>query len=173
MKQVAIYQQGAIVSAGVLPLIGAFLQSEWVLLLLFGMWPVVWLLLMWGEGKEKTAVYIPADYPNYLLVLIVLLLAYGAWLDVAVGWLLGSMLAALAAWDLEAFQKRLRRATHIEQEAQIVQHHLRRLLAALTLSLLLGTAALLLQFELRFGWGLLLILFVVLSFNQVLRGLRQ
>jgi hypothetical protein len=53
------------------------------------------------------------------------------------GWLLGSMVAALAAWDLDGYYKRLRRVPHIEQEAQIVQHSFAPLVGGLGISLLI------------------------------------
>jgi hypothetical protein len=173
MNQIKIYLPGTIILAGLLPAVGAGLVAEWRLLVFYLLLVGVWLLVLWSGEREKTAAYIPTDYPNYLLVLTALLLAYGAWLDVATGWLLVGIVAALAAWDLDAFYKRLRRVTRIEQEARLVQNHLRRLLVALGLGLGLSAAALLLQYELRFGWAILLVLLVILGFSRMISSLRQ
>jgi hypothetical protein len=173
MNQIKTYLLTAILLAGLLPAVGAGLAGEWLLLFFCVLLPGVWLLALWGEEREKTAVYIPTHYPNYLLILTALLLAFGAWLAVAAGWLLGGMVAGLAAWDLDAYYKRLRRVPHIEQEAQLVQTHLRRLLVALGLGLGLSAAALLLQYELRFGWAILLVFLVILGFGRMIGTLRQ
>jgi hypothetical protein len=173
MNQIKIYLPGTIVLAGLLPAVGAAVAGEWRLLVFYLLLTAVWLLLLWGERVEKTAAYLPADYANYLLVLIALLLVNGAWLDVAAGWLLGGILFALAAWDLDAFYRRLGRASRIEQETQVVQNHLRRLLTALGLGLALSAAALLLQYELHFGWAILLVLLLMFAFGRVIATLRQ
>jgi hypothetical protein len=173
MKRMSSYQLVAILLAGLLPMVGAGLVAEWGLLFLFGLWTAVWLLLIWGEGMAETAVHIPPTYANYLFLVAALLLAYAAWLDVAAGWLMGGILFALAAWDLDAFQRRLRYATRIEEEDHFTRIHLRRLLTALVIGLGLSTAVLFIQFELRFGWGVLLVLLLILAFHQIISSLRK
>ena len=155
--------------AGGLSALGAALAAEWALLLWFGLWTAVWVMLLIGERGEKTAVYIPQTYANYLLVVGCGLLAYAAWLEVAAGWLLAGMITTLAAWDLDAFQRRLRQPTRVEQSELLIQAHLRQLFVALLGGGLLSLVALLVQFQLRFGWGLLLVLLLILAFSQLFR----
>jgi hypothetical protein len=174
MKLVNRTGWGAIIMAGLLPALGCGLVGEWGLALLFLLLAGGWLLLIRYKATvaeiEILAGFEPAPYA---LVLNVVLLVYAAWLGVAAGWLLLGLAAIIAAWDLDAFQQRLRRATRIVQERQLIQTHLRRLLWALALGLGLSGMALLIQYEMRFGWGLLLILLAIFGFSQIIRTLRD
>ncbi len=167
MNQIKTYQPILILIAGLLPAVGAGLVAAWPLLAWWGVWTAVWLLLFWGERVAKTAEYIPDSYANYLLAAGCLLLAYGAWLDVAAGWLLGGMLTTLAAWDLDAFWRRLQRVARIEQADQLIGSHLRQLALTLMLGLVFSLVALFVRYELRFGWGLLIILLLIIAFGRV------
>jgi hypothetical protein len=164
----------AVMLAGLLPAAGCVLIGEWGLALCFLLLAAGWLLLAsFPLQAAKISFLAELELAPYALALNVVLLAYGAWLGVADGWLLLGLAAIIAAWDLHAFQQRLGRATRIEQEQRLVWTHLRRLLLALGLGVGLSGLMLLAQFEMAFGWGLLLILLVILGFSQVLRTLRQ
>jgi hypothetical protein len=167
MKRLFVYRQIAILAAGLLPALAAAVLAEWRLLAYFGLWTAVWLLLQKGETVAKTADYIPSGYGDYLLALNCLLLAMAAWYEVATGLLLTGMLATIAAWDLSRFYHRLQQVPRLEQAAQLIQTHLNQLLAALLGGLLISLAALFIRYELRFGWGVLLILLLVLAFSRV------
>jgi hypothetical protein len=173
MNQIKTYQSILILLAGLLPAVGAGLEAAWPLLAWWGGWTAVWLLLLWGESGVKTAEYIPDGYANYLLAAGCFLLAYGAWLTVAAGWLLGGMLTTLAAWDLDAFGRRLQRVARIEQADQLIHTHLRQLALTLMLGLVVSLVALFVRYELRFGWGLLIIFLLIIAFAQVFRLLRM
>ena len=139
--------------------LGYALNAAWLevfLLLLIG---CLWLA---GYGRGWT-------WPASLsFSLFTGLAAWGVYQGLATGWLLGGLVAALVAWDLDHFAQRLRQAGHVAGEAELKQAHLRRLLIVAGLGLLLGGLALSFQIELNFGWALLLGLLVILGLSWVI-----
>ena len=92
---------------------------------------------------------------------------------VAVPWLLISLVAALSAWDLDHFTRRLRKAEQIDKARVLERRHLRRLLIVDGLSLLVAAIALVLQVEISFGVALILGALAVMGISQVVAFLRQ
>lgn len=82
--------------------------------------------------------------------------AIGALLGVPPLWLLIGVVAALAAWDLDNFERHLREADRVVGEAILIRAHIQQLLLALALPTLLGAAALAARIQLGFWWVLLL-----------------
>jgi len=94
--------------------------------------------------------------------------AVGVWLALAAPILLAGQVAALAAWDLDRFARRLRSAGRVEAESVLVRAHLQRLLAAAGLGLVFGGVALAVQVPLSFGWALLLAALVFLGLSRAI-----
>jgi len=97
----------------------------------------------------------------------------GVWLGYVAPLLLAGLVAALAGWDLSRFARRLAGAGRVEGLPGLVRAHLRRLLAALGLGLLLGLAALEIQITLSFAAALLLAACAILGLSRAVRALGQ
>jgi len=100
-------------------------------------------------------------------------IALGIWLEVGIGWLLVGMTAALAAWDLEAFNAWLVSIARVENERELVREHLRQLALVCGIGLSVALAASRLRVQLSFGVALFLALTAVLGLGYVLRGLGE
>ncbi len=107
------------------------------------------------------------------LGLVVAAAAAGLWMGVGGEWMLGAVVAALGAWDLDQFERRLAEAGRVEGRPEMERRHLLRLGIALLLGLLLGTVAL--QGQLRFSFlaGLLLAALATLGIGELIVYLRQ
>lgn len=100
-------------------------------------------------------------------------IALGIWLEVGIGWLLVGMTAALAAWDLEAFNARLASIARVENERELAREHLRQLGLVCGIGLSMALAASRLRVQLSFGAALFLALTAVLGLGYVLRSLGE
>lgn len=153
---------GAVIVAVGLPAIGALVQGLWSLVVGFMAIGLLWLVIprrRWtGDG---------------FFVLCVAGIALAVWIGVAMGWLIGGMVAALAAWDLDAFGARLASVRRVENESALVDEHLRRLAVVSAVGFLLAAAALFVRVRLSFGVALLLALVAVLGLGHVLRGIGE
>ena len=99
----------------------------------------------------------------------VALAALGVWMG-ASGWgALVAVGAALAAWDLQRFLGRLRRAGRVDAEEALVEAHLKRLALVLSVGLGLGGLALSWPVRIGFWWTLLLSLVAVVGLHRALR----
>jgi hypothetical protein len=74
----------------------------------------------------------------------------------------------LAAWDLDAFGRRLARFDQVEGD--IEKAHVQRVGLIGTIGLVLGSLPLVWQFDLSLGWALLVAGILVISLILVLRG---
>jgi hypothetical protein len=101
------------------------------------------------------------------------LAAVGVWLALAIPVLLASLVAALAAWDLDRFAQRLQRAGHASPTAALARAHLRRLLAVAGIGLLLSAVSFGIQLPIGFGWALLLGALAILGVSRTIRWLSQ
>lgn len=101
--------------------------------------------------------------------------AWAIWLDLpAAPWLLPGMVAALVAWDLGRFARRLELpGRQIVHRAGLIRSHLQRLGLAAGLGLLLGETALGLTLELSLGWALLLGLLAISGLAGLIRLVRR
>ncbi|HJZ48381.1 MAG TPA: hypothetical protein VKE41_14490 [Roseiflexaceae bacterium] len=95
--------------------------------------------------------------------------AFGAWHKVGAGWMLGGLVAALAAWDLAHFAERLRGAGLVLQRAELTRTHLRQLASILGAGLLLGSIALGVRIDLTFGWALLIGALAIVGVSGLIR----
>ena len=87
--------------------------------------------------------------------------------------LLLSLLAVLAAWDLDAFHIRLSGCDNLNAEEELVRTHLLRLAAVLILGLALPVVAFALQFDLKFWQVFLLGILLLLGLSQVFGQLKR
>jgi hypothetical protein len=97
----------------------------------------------------------------------------GGYLSVEPGWLLLAVVAALAAWDLDAFTGRLAVVPYIEDRPAIEKRHLLRLGEVCGAGLVLGTLGLVVQIHWTFGVALGLALLGVIALNQVVSFIRK
>jgi hypothetical protein len=107
------------------------------------------------------------------LVLFVTAATLGLWLSLPTGWMLAGVVAALSAWDLNRFARRLKRAGHVESARELEQSHLWRLLAVDALGAAVAAATLGLRIELGFGAAFLLGLIAVLALSRAIGWLRR
>ncbi len=150
-------------AAGALAL-GYGLSGLWTWMLL-----VLALGLLWLLGQRRGWGWMASA----VLVLFVIAAASGLWFGLVAGWMLSGVVAALSAWDLDHFALRLRSVERVEGAHELERRHLRRLLIADGLGLLLAALALRVEIELSFGVALLLGLFAVLGLGQVIGFLRR
>lgn len=98
--------------------------------------------------------------------------ALGTLLGFKAAMLVGTV-AALAAWDLDRFARRLRDAERVEGWERLWAAHAQRLLLVIGLGLLLGGIALEGRISLRLWGAILLSIFGLLGISQVLRWLHS
>ena len=98
------------------------------------------------------------------------LAAFGAWWGVISGWMLLGLVAALMAWDLRHFGMRLQAAGAITAPDELTRIHLRRLALIAGAGLLFGSIALVVRFELTFGWALLAAALAIIGLSRLLRA---
>ncbi len=99
--------------------------------------------------------------------------AVGAWLDLSPVLLVVGLIAALSAWDLDGFARQLKRVDAVEQKQVLQRRHLRRLLLADGLGLLLAVLAVTVQVDLSFGLALILGLIALLGLSRAIGFLRR
>lgn len=95
-------------------------------------------------------------------------------LNAAPGWLmLLAAVAALGAWDLDHFLRRMSSVERVEFTSGLGRNHLRRLGMCEVLGLLAGLPALFLRINLSFGWVALLVLVAVITISQIVMYVRR
>lgn len=107
------------------------------------------------------------------LGLVIAAAAAGLWLGVGSGWMLGAVVAALGAWDLDQFERHLQEAGRVEGRPAMERRHLLRLAAALLLGALLGMVALQARLRFSFPAALLLAALAALGVGELILYLRQ
>jgi hypothetical protein len=132
--------------------------------LLAGAVAATWLLAQWRGWRWADALGLAGN---------AILAALGVTRGLSIGWMLGGLTAALAAWDLAAFTHWLRAVELPAQTWRLMLHHLGRLLIVLAVGLLLAALALQAQLWLPLPVLLLLGLVLVLGISQALRFLKR
>lgn len=130
---------------------------------------IVALGLLWLIGRRLQRPWVG----SLLFIVFIAVAALGLSLGVSPGWMLAAAVAALMAWDLEWFWWRTVRVAHVESERELIRHHMSRLLAAISVGLLLGGLSLDWRIELNFWMALLLGLLAIISLSRALRALRD
>ena len=165
------YLRPAAISLAGLPVALAYaLKAQWglatVALAIVALW---WFL----GGRRGGKGFLPnaERLANLALFGLVALHASGAWLGLAPGWLLASLVAALAGWDLERFARQATTTGQAQPENRLVWLRLQRLGIASALSLILGGAALRLRLSFGFGLAVALSLLAALGLSLGVRYL--
>jgi hypothetical protein len=86
--------------------------------------------------------------------------------------LLVAVLASLAYWDLDGFNQRLSRVDPSDATRSLEKSHLRRLIIALSLGLVVSLVALYVRIDLSMAWAILLSLLIVISLRLGIRALQ-
>jgi len=97
----------------------------------------------------------------------------GMMLGVGSPWMLVGLVAALTAWDLDAFVRWLQDCPNADEAGALQRTHLQRLLVADLLGLGLGLLALQLHLRLRLGVLVLLGLVLAVGLSRAVRYLRR
>lgn len=139
-----------------------------------GAWPVgllaVGLAGLWLVARRRRP-GVGAWHAMPLLLAFILLAAAAAGLPSARFWAPLSLVAALAAWDLERFAGRLAMAEPSAETRDLEQRHLRRLAAVAGSGLLLGWAGQAIHLKLDLALILLLGFLAILGLNRLVRSL--
>lgn len=99
--------------------------------------------------------------------------AAGVWLGAAAGWMLVGAVAALSAWDLDHFARRLASVPRVEDAAGLERAHLRRLLVVDAVGVTLAGIPLVATLDLGFGAALLLGLLAIVGLSHTIGFLRR
>jgi hypothetical protein len=110
---------------------------------------------------------------SVVLVVFLVTAALGLLVGVGASWMLLGVTAALGAWDLDRFSRRLELAQQGARDGELERRHFLRLLMVSGLGLLLGAIALELDLKVGFGMILLLGLLAVLGLGQLVSFLRR
>ncbi len=140
------------------------LGGWWSLALLFAV-----LGALWGLGQWRGWTWVA----NMGLLLFVGGAAFGVWLGMGAVWMLVGVVAALSAWDLEHFARRLGAAGRIDRAWDLQRNHLLRLLMVDALGLVLGGVALSVRIPLGFGAAVLLAALAVFAMTRAIRFFRH
>jgi uncharacterized membrane protein len=105
---------------------------------------------------------------SFGLIFFVLAAGRGIFMDISTGWLLLSVVATLAAWDLDYFVRRLKKVERVEKPHDLEQRHLKRLMSVAALGLLLGGVAIAVEVQLNFGWVLFWGVVLILGMSRLI-----
>jgi len=144
--------------------LGYGLGDVWI-----GVGPVLAVGVLWLIGLRPGWGWIAS--PG--LVLWTAAAAVGLWAGLGAGWMLVGVVAALSAWDLDHFTRRLGAAGRVEQAVAMERAHLVRLLAVDAVGLALGGLALTVHVRLGFGIALILALVAVWGLSRAVRFLQN
>jgi len=125
--------------------------------------------LIWLVGQQRQVKWLV----DLGLIAFIVMVAFGVWWGMGAGWMLFSTVAALAAWDLAHFARRLEQADQVAAEARLRQAHLQQLLLIVGLGIGLGGVALGIQLKMNLGWGIALGLLVTIGLSRVLGSVKN
>jgi hypothetical protein len=101
------------------------------------------------------------------------LAANGIWLGLGAGWMLLALVAALVAWDLAPFQRRMASTDGVRKQGAVERRHLVRLGLVVGLGSVLALLTLGIELRLTFLSALLLGLLAVIGLGRALSHLRR
>ena len=122
-----------------------------------------WAFMVW-KGRKTL---------SFSFLGLLALLVYGAALYLPAGWLLGSLVMLLVAWDLSEFSEHLVRFNPDRVDPKLVHNHILRLFYVAGMGLVLGGLALAIKVRLGFGIAVLLGLLVFVGLGGAVRFLRR
>ncbi len=145
-------------------LTAAFLgMLGWVPILIGFSIGLQWAFMVW-KGRKTL---------SFSFLGLLALLVYGAALYLPAGWLLGSLVMLLVAWDLSEFSEHLVRFDPDRVDPKLVHNHIFRLFYVAGMGLVLGGLALAIKVRLGFGLAVLLGLLVFVGLAGAVRFLRR
>jgi hypothetical protein len=145
-------------------LTAAFLgMLGWVPILIGFSIGLQWAFMVW-KGRKTL---------SFSFLGLLALLVYGAALYLPAGWLLGSLVMLLVAWDLGEFSEHLVRFDPDRVDPKLVHNHISRLFYVAGMGLVLGGLALAIKVRLGFGLAVLLGLLVFVGLAGAVRFLRR
>lgn len=153
---------GVLVAMATLAL-GYGLGGVWI-----GVGPVLAVGVLWLIGRRLGWGWVA----SLGLALWTVAAAVGLWVGLGAGWMLVGVVAALSAWDLDHFIRRLRETGRVERAGAMERTHLGRLLAVDVAGLALGALALGVRIRLGFGIALVLALVAVWGLSRAVRFLQ-
>jgi hypothetical protein len=98
--------------------------------------------------------------------------AAGAWLGLPPGWMIAAAVAALLAWDLAGFRRRLALAAPTDDLPALTHRHLASAGLVAGIGVLLAAAATLVELRFPLGWTMLLALAAALGTARLVGWLR-
>jgi uncharacterized membrane protein len=105
---------------------------------------------------------------SFGLIFFIFAAARGVFMEISTGSLLLSVVAVLAAWDLDYFVRRLKSVERVEKRHDLEQSHLKRLMSVAVLGLLLGGIAIAVEIRLNFGWILFWGIVLILGLSRLI-----
>ena len=139
---------------------------------LVGIWSGVILTLILGAAWIIT-LRLDVDWISSLGFALVLILGVtGIWLGLNPFWPVLSALAALGAWDVDAFHRRQKLVFERAHALQMERIHLRRLVIALLFGFILAAFALLVQARFSFALAVTLGLSALFGLSRLIAHLR-
>jgi len=133
-----------------------------------GTWPGAVLILFGGLAAGIAQPRSRVWSASAGLFLVTAAAAYGVWSGAAAMLMLAGIVAALAAWDLAYFERRIRHARRAADRRALIRSHVWRLSIALGAGFVLGWFSLGARIELDFGWLLLLGLIALLGLSAAI-----
>ena len=94
-------------------------------------------------------------------------------MDIDFIWLLGDLVSALAAWDLEQFFHRMAPFPKNDTFLILEKNHFRRLMSVLVPGTILALLVPRLTLELTFSWALILGLLLIYGLSRTVKYLRR
>jgi hypothetical protein len=125
--------------------------------------------MLWLYGERRMSGWAA----SVMLVCCVVAAAFGILLGVHPGFLLVGMVAALSAWDLDHFYRRIKSFEQVANEAEMERRHILMLLFVDGLGLLLAGAALVIRTHIAFSVAFLLGLAAAWGLGQLIGFLRR
>jgi hypothetical protein len=145
-------------------LTAAFLgKLGWVPILIGFVIGLQWAFTVW-KGRKTF---------SFSFLGLLALLIYGAAIYLPAGWLLGSLVMLLVAWDLSEFSEHLVRFDPGRVSPILVHNHILRLFYVAGAGLVLGGLALIIKVRLGFDIAILLGLLVFVGLAGAVRFLRR
>jgi len=145
-------------------LTAAFLgKLGWVPILIGLSIGVQWAFMVWNGRRTL----------SFSFLGLLALLVYGAAIYLPAGWLLGSLVMLLVAWDLSEFSAQLVRFGPDRVDPKLVHNHILRLFYVAGSGFVLGGLALVIKLRLGFGIAVLLGLLVFVGLAGAVRFLRR
>lgn len=98
---------------------------------------------------------------------------YGLWIGLPSGWMLSGALAALIAWDLSDFLRRLTEAAPDDEVSGLTRRHLLRLAIVTAIGLALSLVGMFFHLRFSFEWAAFLAILSALGVSLLVRRIQH